>query len=318
MFNKKISLLFSLLFVLTFITACGSGSEEGSSDSTKKEENASKERTLEHASGKVTIPAEPERIIAPYLEDSLLALGVTPAAQWSIGNDVLDYLQPQLEGVPKIAWDMPLEQVLKHNPDLLIFSSPSSLQNGSYEDYSKIAPTYVYKEKVSSNWRKQLKQMGDILGKQDKAEQVLADFDKKVEEAKASLQKAIGDESVAFVWTIGDQFFVFENNRYIAEVVYNEMGVTQPKFVKNLPEAGEQWKPISLEKLGQLKADHVFLIGSEGEAGLETLKNSSVWQSIPAAKNDQVYIMNKPSHWTIDGVIAHSMSIDKIVKTLTK
>ncbi|WP_163528181.1 iron-hydroxamate ABC transporter substrate-binding protein [Halobacillus ihumii] len=318
MFNKKICLLFSLLFVLTFITACGSGNEEGSSDSTQKEENANKERTLEHASGKVTIPAEPERIIAPYLEDSLLALGVTPAAQWSIGNDVLDYLQPQLEGVPKIAWDMPLEQVLKHNPDLLIFSSPSSLQNGSYEDYSQIAPTYVYKEKVSSDWRKQLKRMGEILGKEDKAEQVLADFDKKVEEAKASLQEAIGDESVAFVWTIGDQFFVFENNRYIAEVVYNEMGITQPEFVKNLPEASEQWKPISLEKLGQLKADHVFLIGSEGEAGLETLKNSSVWQSIPAAKNDQIYVMNEPSHWTIDGVIAHRMSIDKIVETLTK
>ncbi|MFD2923357.1 iron-hydroxamate ABC transporter substrate-binding protein [Halobacillus naozhouensis] len=318
MFNKKICIMFSLLFVLTFITACGNGNEEGTSDSTNKEEGANKERTLEHASGEVTIPANPERIIAPYLEDSLVALGVTPAAQWSIGSDVLDYLQPQLEGVPKIAWDMPLEQVLKHKPDLLIFSSPSSLQNGSYEDYSKIAPTYVYKEEVSSNWRDQLKRMGRILGKQDKAEQILADFDKKVKEAKTSLQEAIGDESVAFIWTKGDQFFVFENNRYIAEVVYSEMGVTQPEFIKNLPEAGAQWKPMSIEKLGQLKADHVFLIGSEGEGGFETLKNSSVWQSIPAAEKDQIYVMNKPSHWTIDGVIAHSMSIDKIVETLAE
>ncbi|UOR10482.1 ABC transporter substrate-binding protein [Halobacillus amylolyticus] len=318
MVNKKILLLFSLLFVLTIISACGSGNGESSSDASNEEETADKERTLEHASGEVTIPANPEKIIAPYLEDSLVALGVTPAAQWSIGNDVLDYLQPQLEDVPKIAWDLPPEQVIKHNPDLLIFSSPSSLQNGSYEDYNKIAPTYVYKDEVSSDWRKQLTQMGEILSKQDKAKQALADFDKKVEEAKASLQESIGDESVAFVWTMGDQFFVFENTRYAAEIVYNEMGVTQPEFVKNLPEAEGQWNPMSLEKLGQLDADHVFLIGKEGEAGFETLKSSSVWQSTPAVENGQVYVMNEPSHWTIDGVIAHSMSIDKIVETLTK
>ncbi|UOQ91639.1 iron-hydroxamate ABC transporter substrate-binding protein [Halobacillus shinanisalinarum] len=318
MFNKKIRLLVSLLFVLTIISACGSENGESSSNSNNEAENNNKERTLQHASGEVTIPANPEKIIAPYLEDSLVALGVTPAAQWSIGDDVIDYLQPQLEGVPKIAWDLPPEQVIKHNPDLVIFSSPSSLQNGSYEDYNKIAPTYVYKDEVSSDWRKQLTRMGEILNKQDKAEQALADFDKKVEEAKASLQTSIGDESVAFVWAKGDQFFVFENTRYVAETVYNEMGVTQPEFIKNLPKAEAQWNPISLEKLGQLDADHVFLIGSEGEAGFETLDNSSVWQSTPAVENNQVYTMNEPSHWTIDGVIAHSMSIDKIVETLTK
>lgn len=67
-----------------------------------------------------------------------------------------------------------------------------------------------------------------------------------------------------------------------------------------------------------MDADHVFLIGAEGEPGLEILENSSVWQNTPAAKSDQVYLMNEPSHWTIDGVIAHEMTIDKVVNTLSK
>ncbi|MCA1012474.1 iron-hydroxamate ABC transporter substrate-binding protein [Halobacillus halophilus] len=322
MFRSKFLLLFSLLIMLTVVTACNNNedttsSEENSSDQNQGEQS-NEERTLTHEMGEVTIPSNPERILAPYLEDPLVALGEQPVAQWSIGDTVLDYLQPQLEGVPKIAWDLPLEQTINQDPGLILFSGPSALQNGTYEEYSDIAPTYVFSEENSSDWRKQLTQMGEILGKQKEAEQALADFDQKAKEAKASLKESIGDESVAFIWASGEQFYVFENTRYGAEVLYNDLGVTQPEFIKNLPEAEAQWNPIALEKLGQMDADHVFLIAQEGEAGLEILKNSSVWQSTPAVEKDQVYQMNEPSHWTIDGVIAHGMTIDKVTETLTQ
>ena len=43
-------------------------------------EELSTERILTDAMGhEVTIPANPERIIASYLEDNLVALGITPA-----------------------------------------------------------------------------------------------------------------------------------------------------------------------------------------------------------------------------------------------
>ncbi|WP_281976151.1 ABC transporter substrate-binding protein [Halobacillus litoralis] len=321
MLKQRFFVMISLIFILTLATACnssGSENSEDSEDSAGENTEGSSERTLEHAMGEVTIPAEPDRILAPYLEDSLIALGEQPVAQWSIGDTVLDYLQPQLEGVPKIGWDLPIEQTIEQNPELIIFSAPSSLQNGSYEDYQSIAPTYVYEEGTSADWREQLTQMGEILNKQEEAEQVLSDFDEKVKTAQSSLKESIGDESVAFIWTTGEQFYVFDNTRYGAEILYNEMDVTQPEFIQNLPEPEEQWNPIALEKLGQMDADHVFLIGLEGEPGLEILKNSSVWQNTKAAQNDQVYVMNEPSHWTIDGVIAHGMTIDKVVETLTK
>ncbi|GGF34339.1 ferrichrome ABC transporter substrate-binding protein [Halobacillus andaensis] len=301
----------SLLLILSLV-AC-SNDEEESSDS-NEEEN---ERTLEHASGEVTIPENPDHILAPYLEDSLLALGEKPAAQWSIGEDVIDYLQPQLEDVPTIEWDLPLEETLNQDPDLIIFSSPSSIQNGSYEDYESIAPTYVYEDEVSMDWRKQLTQMGEILNKQDEAQDVLADFDDKVEETKATIDESIGDESVAFLWTMGEEFYIFESTRYGAEVLYNEVGLTQPEFVEEL-EQEEQWNPISMEKLGELDADHVFVIAEENEPGLEILDESSVWQSIPAVENDQVYTMNDPSHWTIDGVLAHEMTLDAVKDALAE
>lgn len=318
--NKKVTLYITgLLLIALLATGCNSnGSESTESNESANDEGTEEttERTLTHASGEITLSEKPERILAPYLEDSLLALGEKPVAQWSIGDTVLDYLQPQLEGVPKIGWDLPIEQTIDQDPDLIIFSAPSALQNGSYEDYSNIAPTYVYEQEISTDWRKQLSTMGEILDKQEVAEQVLSDFDQKVEEASSTLRESIGDESVAFVWTMGEQFYVFDENRYGAEILYNDMEITKPEFIQNLPEEGEEWNPIALEQLGQMDADHVFLIGNEGESGFEILENSSVWQNTPAAQNDQVYTMNDPSHWTIDGVLAHEMTIDKVVETL--
>ena len=317
MFQKRLSLLFTILTLLFLVSAC-SNSEGNSSDDSKQSKTNQKELTLTDAKGKVVIPANPKRIIAPYLEDSLVALGVKPAAQWSIGDTVLDYLQPELKGIPKISWDLPLEQVISNNPDLIIFSSSSAIQKGQYEEYKKIAPTYVFKDEISSDWRKQLTQMGEILGKQDKAKSVLTKYDEKAAEAKSKIQTSIGNETAAVIWVMSDKFYLMEHNRFSANVLYNDLGVNQPEFVKNLGDAAVQWDPIALEKLPDIKADHIFLISKKGEAGLDLLAKSSIWKGLNAVKNGHVYEMNDPSFWTINGLMASEKTINAVENALTK
>ncbi|MBM7653335.1 iron-hydroxamate ABC transporter substrate-binding protein [Neobacillus cucumis] len=317
MIKKRLGLLFSILTILFLVSACSS-SNGNSSDSSNKTDNQKTEVTLTDAKGKVVIPANPKRIIAPYLEDSLVALGVKPAAQWSIGNTVLDYLQPQLKGVPKIGWDMPLEQVINNNPDLIIFSSATAIQKGQYEEYKKIAPTYVYKDEMNADWRKQLTQMGEILSKQDKAKEALASYDKKAADAKSKIQSSIGDQSAAIIWVNAGKFYLMEHNRFSANVLYSDLGIKQPDFVKNLGDAAVQWDPIALEKLPEIKADHIFLISKKGDAGLDLLSNSSIWNGLDAVKNGHVYEMNDPSFWTINGLIASEKTIDAVEKALVK
>jgi iron complex transport system substrate-binding protein len=315
MLKKRLYLSFTLLFMLFLVSAC-SNSETKETD--KKTEDKTAEVTLKDAMGEVVIPANPERILAPYLEDSLVALGVKPAAQWSIGDTVLEYLQPELKDVPKVGWDLPLEQAISNEPDLIIFSSPSAVQKGQYEEYKKIAPTYVYKDEVSADWRKQLTEMGEILNKQKEAKKALANFDAKMTEAKAKIQESIGDETAAILWVMGDQFFLMENDRFSAKVLYNDLGIKQPSFVENLGSSAVQWDPIALEKLPEIQADHIFLISKKGEPGLDILAKSSVWNGIDAVKNGQVYEMNEPSFWTINGLIASEKTMDEVVKVLVK
>ncbi|EIJ80199.1 ferrichrome ABC transporter ferrichrome-binding protein [Bacillus methanolicus PB1] len=301
------------IFICTILLLAGCGTSN-----TKETKEKTKDVTVTDAMGEVTIPANPKRILAPYMEDSLVALGVTPAAQWSIGTTVLDYLQSDLKDVPTIGWDLPLEQTIKAQPDLIIFSSASAIQKGNYEEYKKVAPTYVFKDEDSADWRKQLEVMGKLLGKEKQAKNVFADYDAKVKEASKKIKEAIGDETAAILWVAGDQFYLFENTRFAANVLYGDLGVAQPEMVQNLPAAEATWKPVSLEALSKLDADHLFLVSKPSEPGLETLKNSSVWNGIPAVKKGNVYHMEDPSHWTISGVIANKLTIEKIVDSLAK
>lgn len=315
MLKKRLYLSITFLLMLVFATACGNAEKQETSEKT---EDKNVEVKLQDAMGEVTIPADPKRILAPYLEDSLVALGVKPAAQWSIGDTVLDYLQPELKDVPKIGWDLPLEQAISNEPDLIIFSSPAAIQKGQYEEYKKVAPTYVYKDEVSADWRKQLTQMGEILNKQEEAKDALAKYDAKVSDAKAKIQDAIGEETAAIIWVMADKFYLMENNRFSANVLYGDLGIKQPAFIEGLGAAAPQWDPIALEKLPEIKADHIFLVSKKGEAGLDILAKSSIWNGLDAVKNGQVYEMNDPSHWNINGLIASEKTIDEVVKALAK
>ncbi|ASK60827.1 ferrichrome ABC transporter substrate-binding protein [Virgibacillus phasianinus] len=314
--NKRLLVVCSLAFLLLVVTACGNDSKE-TGESTDQDTKGS-EVTVEGKKGEVTIPADVERIIAPYHEDALLALGVTPVAKWSIGKMVQDYLEPQLKDVPRIEWNLPQEQVLEQSPDLIVLGSDLASYEGSYEDYQKMAATYAMPEDVSNDWRKQIEVFGKMLGKEDKADEVLAAYDKKVADAKKKLSKTIGDETAAMIWVQGGKYYLFEKDRHSAPVVYDELGINVPPFVESMGKSQAAWNPISMEKLSELKADHVFLLALEGEQGIETLEKSDVWQSIPAAENDQVYIMNDPSFWTNKGLIASEKTIDALVDTLAK
>ncbi|MFD2761759.1 iron-hydroxamate ABC transporter substrate-binding protein [Lentibacillus juripiscarius] len=306
-----------LLFVTLLITACSDNGADNNSDSSNTNDDQSAEVTLDSKMGEVTIPSNTERVVAPYHEDALLALGITPVAKWAIGETTQGYLEDQLKDIPKLEWNMPQEQVLNHEPDLIILENALDSYEGSYEDYQKIATTYVMTEETTKNWRQQIKTFGKLFDKESKAQEVLDQYDDKVANAKETLNKAIGDETVAAIWAKGDQFYLFEQNRQSAEVLYSELGISQPDLVKELGKAQTQWNPISLEKLSKLKADHVFLLAKKEEQGLQTLKDSTVWQSTPAVKNDNVYTIHEPSNWTNNGLIASKQTIEDVLETLT-
>lgn len=320
--NRKMkSILFiCLLLVFTVLAACGNNNSKEDNNKENVDSKEATERTLTDAVGnEVKVPAEPKSIIGSYLEDDLVALGVTPVAQWSVqeGKGVQEYLQEYLKDIPTIDSTLPYEAVSSFAPDLVLMSSASAVEGAKYDQYAKIAPTYVVAKENNNDWRARLQTIGDVVGKKEEAEKVLADYNQKAEEAKVKIQESIKDESAAAIWLVSNQLFIVGENVSSGAVLYGDLGLKVPEVVKEISAtATGNWSAISLEKLAQLDANHLFLINSDGE-GTEVLKDS-LWSNIPAVKNGNIYEYGPDTSWLYAGPIANTQIIDDVVESLVK
>ncbi|MFF2911365.1 iron-hydroxamate ABC transporter substrate-binding protein [Paenibacillus sp. NPDC057934] len=319
-----------LAALMVILSACGNNnagnaanSAAGSTTAPSAEATAApsqgEEKTVTDAMGhQVIIPAKPQRVLASYLEDHLVTLGVTPVAQWSVPNGIQEYLSPELKDVPTISYDLPLEAVTSFAPDLIIVDSESAVQNGLYDQYNKIAPTYVLGDALNKDWRKALTTIGDLLGKSAEAAQAIKDYDQKAVEAKEKLASVAGGQSAAALWLVQKNFYLVDETRASGEVLYKDLGLASPNLVTEIPtDQRATWNPISLEKLSELKADHIFLVNSDKSDSSEIL-NSATWKSIPAVKSGHVYELSSNSTWLYSGATADSKTIDDILKFLVK
>ncbi|MEK5068763.1 ABC transporter substrate-binding protein [Sporosarcina sp. FSL K6-1508] len=323
--TKKRSVILSSFLALSIaLTGCSDNNktEEQSKDNESKSvtEEASAERTLTDAMGhEVTIPVKPERIIASYLEDNLVALGITPIAQWAVndGASKQNYLQDYLKDIPTIPHDLPFEVVTSFAPDLLIMNSAEAVEGSKYEQYTKIAPTFVLEVENNSDWRDKLLKVGEIFGKTNEAKKVLEEYEKKATDSKKIIQDSIGKESAAAIWLVNDTFFVVSENVSSGAVLYGDLGLTIPNVVHEISSSATgNWSSISLEKLAELDADHIFLINSDKGNGAEMLKEP-LWQNIPAVKNGHIYEYEAETSWLYSGPIANTQIIDGVVEVLT-
>lgn len=313
------------------LAACGddktSTSEDTNEPSTEQasekedtvEENAT--RTLVDALGnEVEVPVNPQRVIATYLEDNLVALGITPVAQWSVkdGTSIQNYLQGTLKDIPVIPHDLPFEAVQNLQPDLIIMDSAAMVEGDKYEQYKKIAPTYVIGKEVNNDWRDELLRVGEVFDKKAEAEAALKAYDDKAAAAKKEISEKAGNPSVAAVWLVSGKFFIVSENLSSGAVLYGDLGLQVPDVVKEISaSATGNWSAISLEKLVELDADHLYIIDSESAENPAVLSDK-LWQAVPAVKAGNVHNIPYDASWLYTGTIANTQIIDDVVETLTK
>ena len=305
---KKIVLGTVSLLALFSLAACGQGSE---SKDTKNDI-----RTLTDAQDhKVEIPNKPKRIIASYLEDYLVALDEKPVAQWTVGEGkVQNYLQDKLKDIPTINYDLPYEDVLKFEPDLLLIGSNGSLEGGKYKEYAKIAPTYVVKNGDNVTWRDQLEDIGKVLAKEDKAKEVEKDYDQLVKKTKTDLKDKIEGKSAVVLWVTNNSAFMVADNRSSGQLLYQELGFEVPKLTKDISKkATADFSQVSLESLSQLDADYIFLVNSDSGAAMF---KDPLWSNIPAVKNNQLFEFDGESSWLYNGPIAYTKMVESIQTVL--
>lgn len=300
---------------LTLLGACSTNNDstDSSGSATTSSEIAT---TFTDAMGnEVTVPENPQRVIGSYLEDYLVALGVTPVAQWTVGNDSDQaYLQDKLAEVPRINYDLPFEDVLSFEPDLLLMDSNSMVEGDKYDQYSKIAPTYVVTNGEDVTWRERLTDIAKVLHKEEQADQVEADYDDLVAATKETYADQIQGKSIAVLWVVNNSVFMVSETKSSGQLLYHELGFEVPALVSEISEsATADWSAVSLEKLAELDADYLILVNSDKGADFFS---EQVWQNLDAVKNNHLWEFGPESSWLYNGPIAYTKMIEDIQSKL--
>lgn len=292
------------------------GVEVAAAQSVEVVEETSEYRLVKHSGGETRIPANPERIVVtfPAFAEYLTALDTGVAGITTCGPYLeLPFFAPSVEDAVRAGEcsEPNLEAILALQPDLIIASVYD--EENVRAQLSRIAPTILLEgDDDPEHYRHELQDIGRLLGREAEAAAYLSNFDIAVAEARSKLDKRVGDERVAF-FVLGEREFRLYGTLSPINFIYSALGLTPAIGVPKVldPENPSPfWKPISLELLPEVGAEHFFVSGDS-----ETVKNTSLWQNHPAVQAGNVYPADS-YYWVGGGILAREQVMRDVLEAL--
>ena len=315
--------------VLSAVVALSGCSTTGTEETSAPAESASAAAqfpvTVATAFGDVTIPKQPERVVALGWSDAdvALSLGVQPVGAsdwlafggegqgpWNAGKYTT---KPEILGTLEI--DM--EKVAALRPDLIL-DTRSSGDKARHDQLSKLGVPVVDVPKGGemylTSWEQQLDMIGKALGKQAEAAKLKSDLDAKFAAAAAANPK-FKDATAAAIARTGEGWGAYVSGD-------GRVDFLQKLGFKNAPaieakKTNSFYIPLSSEQLDLADADVtvVFLI----QATLDQAKNDKLFQAIPSVKAGHVAYMDDKdisNAFSSASVAGLSYAVDKVAPLL--
>ena len=269
-----------------------------SNNTTNEDKTTENTVTVTDVRGEVEIPANPKRIVdLSGNSDILSILGYKVVG--TANSDAYDYtkfpsyLEETLSGAKILGYSMQdtmdVEAVMNLNPDLIVIST---VQEKMYDALSEIAPTVMI-QLEALNWKDDVRALGKVFGKEDVANEWIANYEAKAKEAGDKIKAKYGDDTTYLSFLAsGGQFFVFDGAGF-GDVLYKDMGLAKPV---GMPKQTDISLPVvTYEGLAAIKADYIFAIATDED--LAQLEANSIWNNLPAVKNGNVVILESSPYF---------------------
>lgn len=332
--KKLMGLLLTAALLTGLLAGCAGTPAENSSTSTpestpattqtstlepSESEEAAFPRTYVDATGaEIVIEKQPERIAVLHFSsiEVLYALGITPVAavgaEASNANIALEPLSDA--GIIDLgAFASPsLEKLVEAELDLII--AISSSHGEIWAELEKIAPVVEIKNYGTGvDIRASLREYGELTGREEEAENLIEQQNIKFAEAHEKL--ALLDETIVTLYgfadgkTGGAYGWQTQNVAVFYDTEFG-LGLKAPEKLS------DDYAQLDLEGLAEINPDHIFIQATQEEYDqrITELAKSTVWNSLNAAKNEQVYRIE--SAMTAAGPLGNLLLADYMVETL--
>lgn len=267
-------------------------------------------RMVPHEQGTTEVCGQPQTVVAlsPHILDSMLALGVQPAAYAEAENpnqEIFDNPKEQIPYIGRWVTTQPvalgdrkapsLERLAQLKPDLIL--GEDWLAGESYPLMSQIAPTLLFTDEQADGtqaWQQDIEGIAKALGRETEAKQLLAVFPQQVDTARSELQPVLA--AYPRVLLISSDL-----TSYTSIAPDSTVGrlLEQIGFEVVRPGGVESDAEISLEVIPELENDIIIvlswdetmLFNPEAEVKAKWDKNPLL-KALPAAEANRVYFVD--------------------------
>jgi AraC-like DNA-binding protein/ABC-type Fe3+-citrate transport system substrate-binding protein len=256
---------------------------------------------------------EGRRVFAPFLEDYLLALDVTPVAQYSHPQwGKQEYLG--LHDVPTVDistgnW----QELSRYMPELILLDD--GFQRWNLDECSRIAPLFKMPFH-QEDWRTTLHSAAAVFGRTNRVQEVIGNYEHQALQAKRVLTRSVHGQTVAClrVSSCGINLYGCEQLGYTGSVLHHDLGLQPHTLVRQLTR-GQKRVSLTSEELAELTADHLFITFDRQEGEGRELLDTPLWRSLPAVRNRCVYEVDFMA-WMNYGVLSHQRKIEDVLRVL--
>ena len=290
------------------LTGCSTGSTSGSDTAAEPTATTTADPdafpvTIEHALGETTIESEPTRVatLGWTDHDHAIALGVVPVGATKItwgGNkagstDWFDAAVEEAGAEAPVRYDdadgAPIDEVAELAPDLILATN-SGITEQEYAKLSKIAPVVAYPEAPwTTDWQTSLEMVGQALGRTELAEQVEADTQATIDEARAANPELQGAELIYGYLAATDLSTVGIYAPADPRVsILRDLGMVDAPAVAEAIKPGEFYGTVSAEKSAELSSD-VFVTWVDSVDSVKTISDDKLLGQIPAIADGHWY-----------------------------
>jgi len=273
----------------------------------------------------VCIPENPERIA--LVDDKAItaySLGVqTVTNNWYLTDFAKAYPsaldEAALEGMVDIGYvgEANAEAILSAQPDLIISAAWWEQHNAAF---ARIAPTVIFDYEAATSWLQGEEAIAQVLGRAEEQEALLAELDTRTRTLRDLLQDTAPQTTYTVFRTTDarDNLQVFTTLNFGAQLA-EAVGLSMPDTIATPEEAARvnrpYWYPLSLERLTDLEADHVFFLPGWEADTQEAFLSNPLWGQLDAVQEEGVYFIGGTGeHWIRENVInAHRVLDDLFI-----
>ncbi|MFW6641551.1 siderophore ABC transporter substrate-binding protein [Nocardiopsis algeriensis] len=291
-----------------------------SAEDTSEEAEASAESggtvTVTAANGEVEVAQNPQTVVVfdNVQLDILDALGVEiagiPSAE-VVPEFFSEYAEDESVANVGSLFEPDFEAVAALEPDLIISGGRSAEVTGDLEEIAPTIDMSVDTADLAGSLAERARTYGEIFDKTEEAEQLVSDFETRVDEVSAKLSEA-GDGLV--IMTNAGEFSAYgPGSRY--GFFYDSLGLEASVEVES---DGRHGEVMSFEGLAEADPDWLLVldrdaaIATEGSTPAEQVLDNELVDRTTAAEEDQIVYLDSQELYLVGGIQAYMNAMDTV------